>query len=72
MNSIPKYVLINSKSYTSRKFKALKRKQLKAVKKALMAYQLGSFYSPSHDEFCEINRLLDKAIEKQNAKNWGR
>jgi hypothetical protein len=69
---IPEIVLVNTKTGTTRKFKALKRKQMKQVRQALDKYSSGCAYAPCLVEVKLIYELIDSCIEKQNVTNWGR
>lgn len=61
-----------NKGISLRKWKAQKRKELKAVLKAVSEYQSGCSYCPGYDE--DINNLFDtleKMKESHSYKNWG-
>ena len=57
---------------TQRAWKTLKRRQLKSIKQAAEKLQLGSWYTPSYDDLCQLDRIIADLEEQFSVKNWGR
>jgi len=72
MKKIPDYALKNSRTYTSRKFKSLKRKQLRMAIKALSDLQGGCAYFPnSSTDVDAARKALELIKDDVSIKNWG-
>ncbi len=70
---VPKQLLKNMGLTTTRQYKARKRKELKAVEKAMEKFRSGSVCCPGYGgDYIAINDGLRRLTEKLSAKNWGR
>lgn len=67
----PKY-LLDMLGITKREWKQRKRKELKAVMKAINKYQIGCAFCPGYEEFVDIKDMLEKLIDLHSYKRWGR
>lgn len=70
---VPKWVLKNMGLKTQRQYKELKRKQIKAVEKAIKEYWSGSAFCPMpYFEVCRLRTMLDGLRKAHSIKEWGR
>ena len=69
----PEFVLRNCNVKTQRQWRQLKRKQLKAVIRAMWEYRAGCAYCPGRNgEFGIITTNLEKLEKLLSQKNWGK
>jgi hypothetical protein len=69
---VPKWLLKENR-VTLRQWKALKRRELHAIKRALDEYRGGCYYTPlSNIEVDKIQESIDRIEKSQTVKNWGR
>lgn len=57
---------------TQRAWKARKRAELAAIRRAVDVFRLGSAYVPCRAEFEEVERAVTTMRRKLSAKEWGR
>ena len=58
---------------TTRQWKSLKRKQLRAIQKVVREYRLGCAYCPEYPaRVHSMVESLEVMIESHSVKNWGR
>lgn len=70
---IPRFVLRDTETFTARKWKSLKRQELKRAMKELEDFNSGCYYIPKEAfrEYCEAREKLKKVQELLSVKNWG-
>ncbi len=69
---IPDFVLENTGTFSSRKFKSLKRKQLRIVSKAVDNLRAGCAYFPNGLNNIEIiTEHVERIKYDISVKNWG-
>ena len=72
MSKIPIFILNNTGQRTSRKFKSLKRKQLREVFKAMDDLRLACAHFPnSTTDFDAANKALNSIKHDISVNNWG-
>jgi hypothetical protein len=73
MSTIPDYVLRNAKVATRRLWKALKRRQLRALDKAVDDLRMGCAYFPDGAQRVEtISKEVAALRRELSAMEWGR
>ena len=70
--TVPEW-LLRQEGLTTRRWKARKRRELKAVLRAFSAFRIGCAYTPMKDgEVGAVEDLLRRMQQRVSAKEWGR
>jgi hypothetical protein len=68
--SAPKW-LLEREGVTQRQWRARKRRELFAIKKAVDTYRMGCAFTPNGQEICEkISRMVYDLRVSHSVKNW--
>lgn len=64
--------LLKREGITQRQWRARKRKQLKALDKALTDYRFGCLFTPGHNHIETISQIVSGMRQSHSVKAWGR